>query len=134
MIDSFRYEFEKNCTPCGHHWKHGDNSGNHFKHGETLLKVRFIEPCEFRVQNIISFDGVGANRTVVFLCKLADKYGITITGRVQPNLVGPSITGKDVFHRGMSLDKLLRWYSYYGFESEEREGVIQVKRGPKNES
>lgn len=136
MIVSFREEFEKNCTPCGHHWTHGDfvePTGNHYKHGSTMLKCKFIEPNELRVQNIISFDAIGANRTCVFLCNLADKHGITITGRAQPNLVGPSVTGNSEFKSGLSLERLLRWYKYYGFESEEKDGNFQVIRRPKDE-
>lgn len=133
MISSFKEEFEKNCTPCARHWTHGDFSGSHYKHGTTLLKCKFIEPNEFRVQNIISFDAIGANRTVVVVCKLADKHGIVITGRAQPNLVGPSITGDDGFYSGLNLERLLKWYKYYGFECEEINGIYHVKRSPKNE-
>lgn len=136
MISSFREEFEKNCTPCGYHWTHGnfvELSGSHFKHFSTLLKCKFIEPNEFRVQNIISFDAIGANRTISFICSLADKYGIVITGKANPNLIGPSITGTDKFYSGLNLKRLLKWYKYYGFESEEIDGVFHVKRSPKNE-
>jgi len=133
MISSFREEFEKNCTPCGHHWTHGDFSGSHFKHGTTLLKCKFIEPDELRVQNIISFDGIGANKTVVFICGLADKHGVVITGRAVPNLVGPSITGNDNFCSGLQLERLLKWYKYYRFECKELDGIFHVKRSPKNE-
>ena len=133
MISCFREEFEKNCTPCGHHWTHGDFSGSHFKHGTTLLKCKFIEPDELRVQNIISFDGIGANKTIVFICNLADKYGIVITGMAQPNIVGPSVTGNSEFKFGLSLERLLKWYKYYGFESEKKDGNFQVIRRPKDE-
>jgi len=136
MILSFKEEFEKNCTPCGHHWTHGDFvelSGSHFKHFSTLLKCKFIDPNEFRVQNIISFDAIGANRTTYFLCNLADKYGVVITGRAQPNLVGPSITGSDNFYSGLELERLLKWYKYYGFECKEIDSIFHVKRSPKNE-
>lgn len=133
MIHGFKKEFELNCTPCGHHWTHGDFSGSHYKHGTTLLKCKFIEPNEMRVQNIISFDAIGANRTVVFLCGLADKYGIVISGRAQPNVVGPSILGKEEYHSGLDLERLLKWYKYYGFECEEIDGTYHVKRSPKNE-
>lgn len=126
-------EFERNCAPCGHHWTHGEFSGYHYKHGTTLLKCRFIEPDEFRVQNIISFDGIGANRTLVFLCSLADGHGIVITGKAQPNVVGPSVIGDGKFYSGLDLERLLKWYKYYGFECEEKDGIYHVKRRPKNE-
>ena len=131
MISSFREEFEKNCTPCGHHWTHGDFSGYHYKHGTTLLKCKFIEPDELRVQNIISCDGINANKTALFICNLADKYGIVITGRAQPNIVGPSIVGDNKFYSGLELKRLLKWYKYYGFESQEIDGIYHVKRSPK---
>lgn len=136
MILCFKKDFEKNCTPCGHHWTHGDFielSGSHFKHFSTLLKCKFIEPNEFRVQNIISFDSIGSNRTVSFLCNLADKHGVFITGIAQPNLIGPSVTGCDSFYYGLNLERLLKWYKYYGFDFEKIDGIIHVRRRPKNE-
>lgn len=137
MILHFKKEFETKCTPCGHHWKHGDfiqPSGCHYKHGETLLKCKFIEPDGLRVQNIISFNSLEANKTVVFLCKLADEHNITITGNAKPNIVGPSITGQKNFASGLSSERLLKWYKYYGFKVEEINGVTHVKRSPKNET
>ena len=136
MISYFKKEFETNCTPCGHHWKHGEFvefSGNHYKHGETLLRCKFVEPNELRIQNIISFNSLGANKTAVFLCKLADKHGVTITGRVEPNIVGPSVAGNNKFVSGLDCERLLKWYKYYGFETEEVNGEQHVKRSPKNE-
>lgn len=136
MISTFKEEFEKNCTPCGHHWTHGDFvelTGNHYKHRSTLLKCKFIEPNEFRVQNIISFDGIEANISVNFICGLADKHSVVITGKAIPNLVGPSITKNDEFYSGLNMERLLKWYKYYGFEFEEIDGVIHVKRRFKNE-
>jgi len=95
------------------------------------LKCKFIEPDELRVQNIISFDGIGANRTAIFICSLADKHGVVITGRAHPNIVGPSIVGDDKFYSGLELKRLLKWYKYYGFESQEIDGIYHVKRSPK---
>lgn len=137
MISHFKKEFEEKCTPCGHHWKHGDfnrPSGNHYKHGETLLKCKFNKPNELKIQNIISLNPIGANKTALFLCKLADKYGVTITGRVEPNIIGPSVTGDNNFISGLNSERLLKWYKYYGFEVEEIEGRQHVKRSPKNEN
>lgn len=137
MIDSFKQEFIQNCTAFGRHWKEGDQvclTGNHYKHGKTLIKCVFNEPDEFKVQNIISFDPYSANKTVVFLCKLADKHQVYISGKLMPNLVGPSISGKSSFISGLNAEKLLKWYEYYGFEMHETENGKYVKRSPKHET
>lgn len=134
MILYFKKEFEENCTPCGHHWKHGEfiqPSGNHYKHGKTLLKCKFLENNELRIQNIISFNSLEANKTAAFLCNLADKHKVTITGKVESNVVGPSVTGENKFVSGLNTERLLKWYKYYGFEAEEINGEQHVKRSPK---
>lgn len=89
----------------------------------------------FRVQNFIAIENpYGANKTLKFVCNLADKHGITITGMAQPAMVGPSVTQKNNFFVGLDKKRLVKLYEKYGFESQESNGKITVIRRPKNEN
>ena len=124
MTDDFLKELENNTSPQGHHRKYGD----------VLIRCKKVSDDEVKVIKFISFSPVCAIAFGQFFCKLADKHGVTITGEAQPTLVGPSVTGDGTFFTGMNLERLLRFYAIYGFESEEIEGRHFIKRRPKNES
>lgn len=121
FASSFWEELNKNTSPCG----------NHLKHGETLLKGKMIDENTFKLIKIISFNPFEANKTCKYLCNLADKYKITITGIVQPTIVGPSVTKNDKFFLGMNQEKLIKWYKTFGCEITEIDGKYHVKRSPK---
>lgn len=118
---SFWEELVENTSPCGHH----------LKHGETLLRCKMVDENNFKLIKIISFNPFQANKTCKYLCKLADKYKITIIGIVQPTLVGPSVTKSDKFFLGMNQEKLIKWYKTFDCEITEIDGKYHVKRSPK---
>lgn len=120
---SFWKEFIEGTTPCG----------RHRKHGETRMLCRMLDDKTLRVQKIISLNPFNANATASWLCGLADKYGVTMTGTAQPTIVGPSVLGEDKYYVGLSLDRLVKWYAHFGFEAVEIDGQFQVTRRPKNE-
>lgn len=123
MIDCFWKEFEEKTSPCGHHRKHG----------EVLIRCKKIEPDILKIQKFISFNPFEANRTGKFLCDLADKHNVTMIGEATPTMVGPSVTKDNTFFIGMNLERLLRWYNHYGFNSVEENGKHIITRSPKNE-
>lgn len=92
-----------------------------------------VDDKTLRVQKIISLNPANANATGIWICGLADKYGVTITGIAQPTIVGPSVLGENSYYEGLGLDRLLKWYAHYGFEAVEIDGQIHVTRRPKNE-
>jgi hypothetical protein len=106
MMDLFVNEIESQTTPCD----------NYRKHGETLFKYSIAQPNTIRLIEYIAFNPRGANKTGQFLCQLADKYNITMIGKAEPFWVGPSATKKEAFFKGMNLQRLLKWYEYYGFK------------------
>ena len=124
MIGSFVLELEEKTVPYD----------RFRKHGTTLIKFKTIEPNIFRVQNIIAIENPhSAVATVRFLCQLADRHKVIITGMAQPALVGPSITKNNKFFVGLDKKRLVKFYEKYGFESSESDGKITVTRRPKNE-
>lgn len=123
MPNSFWDVFVGATSPCG----------RHRKHGETRLLCRMTDDKTLRVQKIISVNPLSANATVSWLCDLADKHSVTISGVAQPTMIGPTLLGEKTYKLGMSIERLLRWYKYYGFECEEFEGKFHVTRRPKNE-
>lgn len=123
MIDDFVKELEDKAPRCGRHWKHG----------ETLFKFKVNGPTEVRFQNLISFDPHGLLSFFRFIFPLADKHGVTITGKAQPTTVGPSVTKNACFFVGMEQERLLRLYQKFDFEVHEEQGFYQVIRRPKNE-
>lgn len=124
MLDLFVKEFEEATAPCD----------RFRKHGESLVKFKKIEPDIFRVQNLIAIKNPhAAIKTIKFLCNLADKHQVTITGMAQPALVGPSITNQNKFFVGLDKERLVKLYEKYGFESSEVDGKITVTRRPRNE-
>lgn len=119
MFESFWSELLNNTSPCK----------RYLKHGETLIMCKQKDENILKVIEVISLNPYDANRTAKFLCKLADKYEITITGEANPFIIGPSITKNDTFVTGMPIEKLLKWYKYYGFESHlEENGKYTVIR------
>ena len=120
-MNSFLSEFEANTASYGRHRKYGD----------LLIKFRVIEPDEFRVQNLISFNSVNFVSFGKMLCRLADKHGVTISGEAMPTLVGPSVTKNKTFFLGLNQDRLLKLYQKFGFEVIERQQKYQVIRSPK---
>ena len=121
MINGFLSELEANTAPYGRHRKYGD----------LLVKFRIIEPNIFRVQNLISFN---SNDFVSFgkmLCRIADKHGITISGRAMPTLVGPSVTKDKNFFMGLNQERLLQLYKKFGFEVTIEDSKYQVIRSPR---
>lgn len=124
MFETFWSELLENTSPCGKYLKHGETLLRCKQKGENILKVR----------EVISLNPFDANKTAKFLCNLADKYKITIIGIANPFVIGPAITKNDTFAEGMKLEKLLKWYKYYGFESKlEEDGKYTVIRRAKNE-
>lgn len=84
------------------------------KHCETLLKYSVIEPNIFNLIEIAATNPISSNKTAKFLYNLADKYKIKIIGEIRPFWIGPSITKKQSFFRGLKLDRLIKWYERYG--------------------
>ena len=125
MINMFWEELKSSTSPCG----------EFMKHGEVLLKCRMLDEKVLRVSQLISFSPFESNRTGKFLCNLADKYGIVIEGKAEPMIVGPSVTKNGTFFVGMDKERLMKWYSMYGFEIvESNDKYFQIKRRPKNEN
>lgn len=121
MLHDFIVEFENNTS----------SYDNFRKYEDVLVKYRIIEPNIFRIQNLISLN---PNDFLLFgrmLCKLADKHNVVITGKAQPNFVGPSITKNNTFFIGLNQDRLLKLYQKFGFEVTEETTGYQVKRSPK---
>jgi len=122
MSNDFWQELLANTSPCG----------KYLKHGETLLMCKLKENNILKVREIVSLNPFEANKTAKFLCSLADKHEITITGTASPFLIGPSVTKNNSFLKGLSLEKLLKWYKYYGFEAYlEEDGKYTVIRRAK---
>ena len=122
-LADFWQEFSEGTTPCG----------RHRKHGETRMLCRMVDEKTVRVQKVISLNPVGFMATGKWLCGLADRHGVTMTGIAQPTIVGPSVLGENRYYEGLGLDRLLKLYARYGFEAVERDGQIHVTRRPKNE-
>ena len=120
MID-FVIEFEKNTSPHGRYRKFGD----------VLIKFKIIEPNIFRVQSIISFNPNEFYSFTKMLFRVADKHKIVISGKAQPNLVGPSLTNSNTFYIGMSQERLLRLYQKFGFDVVENQAGYEVIRSPR---
>jgi hypothetical protein len=95
------------------------------KHKETLFMYSIIEPDTINFDEYITLNPVSANRTAKFICDLADKYGVRMTGEAKPFWVGPSVTQRGAFFRGMKFERLLRWYKYYGFVVTEDNKIIR---------
>ena len=121
MILDFLSDFNEETSPYG----------RHRKYGETLVKYRIIEPDTFRVQNIISFDPCSFNAFGKMLCRLADKHGITISGKATPTMVGPSITKTNKIYLGLDQNRLLKLYKKFGFDIQEDSNGYQVVRSPR---
>lgn len=121
VIDFFIMELESETV----------SFNNYRKHEETLLSYHVKQPDTIHIKEIISFNSLSANKTAKFICKLADKYGIIITGRAKPFLVGPSTTQKNAFFQGMNFDRLLKWYKHYGFIFE-NDKIIRTPNENKN--
>lgn len=111
-IDLFLIEFESQTVPYK----------KYRKHEETLLKYSIVQPDTINFKKYIALNPVSANKTGRFLCNLADKYKIKLTGEVKPFWVGPPITK---FFKGMQLEKLLKWYEHYGFTVKEDNKIIR---------
>jgi len=123
MFEDFWSELLANTSPCG----------KYVKHGEVLLRLKQKEENVFKIREIISFDPVQANKTVMFILKLADKYNITLIGEPKSFIVGPSITKDQTFKSGMDTEKIIRWYKYYGGELQtDKDGKQIMIRRPKN--
>ena len=106
MIDLFIHDLESQTISCD----------NYRKHGETLFKYKVIQPNTIHLIEYIAFKPRDANKTGQFLCQLADKYNVIMTGKAEPFWVGPSATKREAFFKGMNLPRLLKWYEYYGFK------------------
>ena len=103
-------------------------SDGYRKHGETLLKYSVIQPNTLHLNEYISLNPIQGNRTGRWLCKLADKYGVRMTGKPEPFWVGPSIIKKEVFFRGMQLERMLKWYEHYGFKKVGEQIIREPKK------
>jgi hypothetical protein len=114
-VDLFLVELEQQTIP----------HKNYRKHGETMLKYSIIQPDTIYFDEYIALNPLGANRTAKILCRLADKHKIKMTAIVEPFWVGPSIIQKELFFRGMRLERLLDWYRYYGFTITENNKIIR---------
>lgn len=121
MLSDFWTEFLSNTSPCGHH----------YRHGECLIRCKLLEPDTFKIIKLISFNPFDANKTVRFICALADKHKVKIVGIAEPTIVGPSVTKNNTVLIGMNLERLLKWYAIYGFEHSEQDGKFFIKREPK---
>jgi len=121
MINGFLSELEANTAPYGRHRKYGD----------LLVKFRIIEPDIFRVQNLISFNPISCISFIRMVCRLADKYSITISGMAMPTLVGPSVTKDKNFFMGLNQERLLQLYKKFGFEVTIEDSKHQVIRSPR---
>lgn len=120
-MNDFISELEKNTSPY---------ERNYRKYGEVLIKFRVIEPDQIRVQSLICFNPCNFVSFGKMLCSLADKYGITITGRATPTLVSAALTKNDKFFIGLDETRLIKLYKKFGFEIIESESGCQVKRRP----
>lgn len=120
MFQEFWNELLANTSP----------SGKYLKHGEVLLKLKKKEENILKIREIISFDPIQANKTLIFLANLADKYGINIIGEPKSFVVGPSITKDQTFKSGMETEKIIKWYKYHGGELEtDKDGKqIMIRR------
>jgi hypothetical protein len=63
MFQEFWNEILANTSPCG----------KYLKHGEVLLKLKKKEENILKIREIISFNPIQANKTLIFLANLADK-------------------------------------------------------------
>jgi hypothetical protein len=107
--------------------------GKYLKYGEVLLRLKKKEENILKIREIISFDPIQANKTLIFLANLADKYDITIIGEPKSFVVGPSITKDQTFKSGMETEKIIKWYKYYGGELEtDKDGKQIIIRRPKH--
>ena len=120
-MNSFLSEFEASTTPYGRHRKYGG----------LLIKFRIIEPDILRVQNLISFDSASCISFIRMVCRLADKHGVTISGKAMPTLVGPSVTKDNTFFFGLDQERLVKLYQKFKFEVIKEKNFYQVMRSPK---
>jgi hypothetical protein len=122
-MNTFWNEFEKNTSSC--------ENGKHRKYGEVILRCKMLEPKVLKIAKIISFNPRETIKTCKFICNLCDQYDIKIIAHAVPCIVGPSITKDNTFFIGLDQERLLRFYRYWGFETQESEGNFIIIREPK---
>ena len=118
MIDSFILDFESQTVSCD----------EYRKHEETLLKYSIVDSNTINFSEYISLSPSSSNKTGRFLCELADKHGVIITGKAEPFWVGPSKIKLNIFFEGMSIEKLIKWYKHYGFIVKENNDIIRYPK------
>lgn len=118
MINLFLNELESKTVPFK----------NYKNHNGTLFKYSIIQPNVIYFEEYISLDPLNANLSAKFICNLADKYKITITGKVNPFFVGPTLTNSNMFFKGMHLKRLMKWYKHYGFVVNENYEIIRIPK------
>lgn len=118
MMNSFILDLESQTVSCD----------EYRKHEETLLKYSIVNSNTINLSEYISLNPLSSNKTGRFLCKLADKHGIIITGKAEPFWVGPSKIKLNVFFRGMPMKRLLKWYEHYGFIIKENNEIIRYPK------
>lgn len=123
MCQKFWDEFLANTSP----------EGKYLKYGEVFLRLVPKENNTIKIRQIISFNPIETNKTIVFILRLADKYGITLIGEPKSFIVGPSVTKDQTFKTGMDTEKIIKLYKYYGGELQtDKDGKQIMIRRPKN--